>query len=332
MGNKKMRSALLALGWLWLGLQLQAQQLYAPDRVEQGQILQSFIYPVKDLESVEFTLLNAKGKVVAQSEGFLFNYERGSLAKQLDGRSKDWAQVGLLGIISAQESGNYILRASIAKESSHSLLLERPIYIQRHEFPSETIKLNAEMSRILNPKDPDIVAQQRNQAKRLWAILKRSNQEDLYHSGTLLRPMEVGKGWTSSPYGYVRKYIYPGGKIVHSIHKGYDIAAPQGVQVLASGDGLIVMAEERIVTGKTVIISLLPGVYLKYQHMSIIDVTEGEVVKKGDRVGEVGKTGFAKGSHLHTELWVSAQRVDPSLYFDSPLIDTNQIISMIAEN
>ncbi|MEM9424822.1 MAG: M23 family metallopeptidase, partial [Spirochaetota bacterium] len=112
----------------------------------------------------------------------------------------------------------------------------------------------------------------------------------------------------------------------------YDIAAPQGVQVLASGDGLVVMAEERIVTGKTVMIAVLPGIYLKYQHMSTMNVTEGSVVQKGSLIGEVGKTGFATGNHLHTELWVAARQVDPSLYFEAPLIDTNLIISMMARH
>ena len=314
----------------WSIQQLPAQKLYAPDRVEQGRILQSFVYPLSRIESVEYTLLNAKGKVVAHSNGFLFNYERETLAKQLNGRMTDWVNVGLLGITSTLPAGNYMLRASVAKKSSHSHLLERPVYIQEHDFPSETIKLNAQMQAILDPKDPDIIAKQRIQANRLWAIIKSDNPKDLYYSGTLLRPLEDGQGWPSSAYGYVRKYVYPGGKILNSVHKGYDLAAFQGVKVLASGDGLVVMAEDRIVTGLTAIIAVLPGVFLKYQHLSTINVNEGELVKKGDLIGEVGKTGFATGSHLHSELWVSAQRVDPSVYFEEPLIDTSQIISMIS--
>ncbi len=331
MNNRKVWFVLLTIGLILPALQLQSQQLYAPDRVKQGQILQSFIYPVNNLENVEFALLNAKGKVVAQSNGFLLNYERGILAKQLDGRMKDWAYIGLLGIISTQKSGNYMLRATLAKGSSRSQLLERPIYIQKHEYPGQTIKLSQKMNDILNPKAPELIAKQRTQSNRLWAILKRKNSEDLYYSGSLIRPLKTGKGWTSAPYGYVRKYVYPNGKVVNSIHKGYDLAAPEGVKVMASGNGLVVMAEDRIVTGKTVMISLLPGVYLKYQHLSTMNVREGAIIKKGHLIGEVGKTGFANGNHLHTELWVSSQRVDPSLYFDNPLIDTNQIVSMIAE-
>ncbi len=311
---------------------LRAQRLYAPDRVKQGKILQTFIYPVRNLEDVEFTLLDAQGKAVAYSKGFLFNHERGTLAKELDARMRDWVQVGLLGIISEQEAGNYILRATIARGRSRSQLLERPVYIQNHSFPEQTIKLNKQMESILNPKDPDVIARQNMQSNRLWAILKRENPEDLFYNGPLLRPLEGGKGRASSLYGYVRKYVYPNGKVVNSVHKGYDIAAPRGVQVLASGNGLVVMAEERIITGRTVMIALLPGVFLKYQHMSSLHVREGSIVKKGDLIGEVGRSGFATGNHLHTELWVSARRVDPSLYFDEPLIDTSRIISMIGAN
>ncbi|WGK68896.1 M23 family metallopeptidase [Candidatus Haliotispira prima] len=322
---------LLLLAWC-LSAQLSAQKLYAPDRVGQGRILQSFIYPVRNSDSVEFTLLNSQGKVVARSRGFLLNYERGTLVKKLDGRMKDWVTVGLLGITSTQESGNYILRATIAKKKSRSQLLERPIYIRKHEFPGETIKVSAKMNSVLNPKDPDLIARQRTQSNELWAILKNDNPEYLFYNGALLRPLEDGQGRTSSAYGYVRKYVYPGGKTVNSVHKGYDIAAAQGIHILASGDGLVVMAKDRIVTGKTVMIAVLPGIFLKYQHMSVISVTEGSSVKRGDLIGEVGRTGFATGNHVHTELWVSARRVDPSLYFNEPLIDTNRIISMIAAN
>ena len=312
-----------------LSLKLEAQKIYAPDNVTQGQILQAFVHPMKGLENVQFILLNSNGKVVVQSDGFLFNYERGALAKKLDGHIQDWVNIGLIGISPTQEPGNYTLRASIEMKKSRNQSLERAIYIQEQIFPSQTIQVSKQMDRALNPKNPDVIARQRNQSQRLWAIIKRHNWEDLYYSGELLRPVEGGTGWTSSPYGYIRKYVYPNGKITYSAHKGHDIAAPKGVQVLASGDGLVVMAEERIITGKTVMIALLPGVYLKYQHMSTVNVTEGDILKRGELIGEVGKTGFATGSHLHTELWVSGQPVDPSLYFAQSLIDTNIIISMI---
>ena len=314
---------------------LAAQKLYAPDTAEPGQILQSFVYPMSGRNRIEFSLLNAQGKVVARGEGFPYNYKGGILAQQLDVQSQNWVGIGLLGVASNQKAGHYTLRLEIdAKigQSTYGQIIERSIYIQSRDFPGQKIRINPKMNSILNPTDPQRIAAQRSQSQRLWAVVKRFRPEYLYFSGPLLRPLENGEGRTSSPYGYVREYIYPNGKTQKSIHKGYDIAAAQGVSVLASGGGLVVMAEDRIVTGKTIMLALLPGVFLKYQHLSKILVHEGEEVVRGQLLGEIGSSGFATGSHLHLELWVASQRVDPSIYFEQSLIDTAQIISMIATN
>lgn len=314
---------------------LAAQKLYAPSQAEPGQILQSFVYPISGRERIEFSLLNKQGKVVAKGEGFPYNYKEGIRAQKLDVQGQNWIGLGLLGIASNQKSGNYTLRLKLGTEigqNKYGQTIERPLYIQSRDFPGQKIRISPKMDSILNPTDPQRIAAQRSQSQRLWSVVKRFHPEYLYFSSALLRPLEDGQGRISSPYGYVREYIYPSGKTQKSIHKGHDIAAPQGVSVLASGGGLVAMAEDRIVTGKTIMLALLPGVFLKYQHLSRILVHEGQKVVRGQLIGEVGSSGFATGSHLHLELWVASQRVDPSIYFERSLIDTGQIISMIAEN
>ena len=323
---------------------LTAQKLYAPDIVEPGQILQGFVYPISTIgssarEHIKFSLLNAQGKVVAKGEGFPYNYKEGFLAQEFDVQAQNWVGIGLLGIASSQEAGRYTLRVNISAQSGQEpyaqtigQTIERLIYVQSRDFPGQKIRISPRMDSILNPTDPERIAAQRSQAQRLWSIIKRFRPEYLYFSAPLLRPVENGVGRISSPYGYVREYIYPDGKTQKRIHKGYDIAAPQGVSVLASGEGLVVMAEDRIVTGKTIMLALLPGIFLKYQHLSKILVDEGEKVVRGQFIGEIGSSGFATGSHLHLELWVASQRVDPSIYFERSLIDRAQIISMIAQN
>ena len=75
------------------------------------------------------------------------------------------------------------------------------------------------------------------------------------------------------------------------------------------------MVENRIITGNTVIIEHLPGVFTLYYHMDSILIESGMVVKKGKQIGPVGATGLVTGAHLHWELRVSQVPVDPFIIY-----------------
>ena len=102
-----------------------------------------------------------------------------------------------------------------------------------------------------------------------------------------------------------------------------DIAMPEGSPVPACGPGRVVFAAYRIMTGNTVIIEHLPGLFSIYFHMSSISVKPGVLVKQGDQVGAVGMTGFATGPHLHWEVTASGIAVDPDTLVNEPLLDKN---------
>ena len=81
------------------------------------------------------------------------------------------------------------------------------------------------------------------------------------------------------------------------------------------------MASERIITGFTVVIEHLPGLYSLYYHLDSLSVREGQRVSQGDRIGTVGSTGLATGPHLHWEVRSAGVAVDPDLLVKRPLID-----------
>ena len=95
-------------------------------------------------------------------------------------------------------------------------------------------------------------------------------------------------------------------------HAGWDIAAPTGTPVHAAADGVVSLAKEMLVmTGDTVMINHGFGLQTMYIHMSKIFVADGQSVRQGDVIGEVGMTGRATGPHLHfSATWFSA-RLDP---------------------
>ena len=71
------------------------------------------------------------------------------------------------------------------------------------------------------------------------------------------------------------------------------------------------MARWRIVTGYSVIIEHLPGLYSIYYHLSELKCKEGDIVNKGDLVALSGATGLATGPHLHWEIRMNTICLDP---------------------
>jgi murein DD-endopeptidase MepM/ murein hydrolase activator NlpD len=137
--------------------------------------------------------------------------------------------------------------------------------------------------------------------------------------GNLYLNRKHGNGTAAGPYGYVR--TYQGG--APKLHNGYDFGAPVGTPVFAVKEGVVVFAQGNLLPGKKtgnpendeygnqVIIQHEDGTWTQYAHLNKSRnsdgtvkflVQEGQRVKAGDQIGEVGKTGNVSGdSHLHFE-------------------------------
>ncbi len=101
-----------------------------------------------------------------------------------------------------------------------------------------------------------------------------------------------------------------------SPHSGVDITAPVGTVVLASNSGKVVLSSELYFAGKTVIIDHGLGLFTLYCHFSRLRVRRGDLVKKGEVIGEVGATGRVTGAHLHWGARVLESRIDPVLLLE----------------
>lgn len=100
----------------------------------------------------------------------------------------------------------------------------------------------------------------------------------------------------------------------HRHHAGIDMAAPTGTPVYASADGLISKAEWFGAYGNFISIGHGGELETRYGHLSRMAVTAGQRVQKGDLIGYVGSTGRSTGPHLHYEVRVAGQAVDPMPY------------------
>ena len=97
-------------------------------------------------------------------------------------------------------------------------------------------------------------------------------------------------------------------------HSGVDVAAPTGTDIVAPADGVITLAEtDMYFEGGLVFIDHGHGLESALMHMSRVDVSAGDEVKKGEVIGAVGGTGRATGPHLHWSLKWRDRLVDAQL-------------------
>ncbi|KTR51926.1 peptidase, partial [Pantoea ananatis] len=94
-------------------------------------------------------------------------------------------------------------------------------------------------------------------------------------------------------------------------HKGVDFALPIGTPVLAVGDGEVVVAKNGGAAGNYVAIRHGRQYMTRYMHLKKVLVKPGEKVKRGDRIALSGNTGRSTGPHLHFEIWINNQAVNP---------------------
>lgn len=94
-------------------------------------------------------------------------------------------------------------------------------------------------------------------------------------------------------------------------HKGVDFAMPIGTPVLSIGDGEVLIAKRSGAAGNYVVIRHGRQYITRYMHLKKLLVEPGQKVKRGDRIALSGNTGRSTGPHLHYELWINQQAVNP---------------------
>ena len=130
-----------------------------------------------------------------------------------------------------------------------------------------------------------------------------------------------GRGYTPSVWPVLgklesafggRRNPFGGGS--YEFHTGQDIDAPLGAPVIAGATGNVSFVGWQNGYGQLVIIDHGDGLTTRYGHLSFIAVSLGATVKRGEIVGKVGSTGRSTGPHLHYEVRINDQPVDPLQY------------------
>lgn len=155
--------------------------------------------------------------------------------------------------------------------------------------------------------------------KRISLETELTRLQDFYTTRSLLLAATPAlmpvKGYPSDRFGY-RSDPFSGS---HEFHPGVDISAPRGAKVVATADGLVVFSGRHYGYGKMVRIEHKFGISTLYGHLDRYTVEPGHRVKKGDIIGYVGSTGRSTGPHLHYEVRLNGQALNPFRFFRESL-------------
>ena len=160
----------------------------------------------------------------------------------------------------------------------------------------------------LSPKKQQIMMDRsksrEDNAKRGAAYAQADRKVEQLWEGKFIRPTE---GRLTSPFGKYREYNTG----IRRHHYGTDIANVVGTPIYASNRGVVSLADRLHIYGNAVIINHGQGISSSYNHLNEIHVKVGDRVEKGQRVGLMGATGQATGSHLHWGMVVRGVAVAP---------------------
>jgi murein DD-endopeptidase MepM/ murein hydrolase activator NlpD len=97
-------------------------------------------------------------------------------------------------------------------------------------------------------------------------------------------------------------------------HNGVDLAGPVGTAVIASMSGRVAMLGYNPTYGKYLILTHPEGFQTLYGHLSTFRVQKGETVRQGQRIADMGNSGYSTGSHLHFSIFRRGEPIDPFEY------------------
>ncbi len=165
----------------------------------------------------------------------------------------------------------------------------------------KTDELKVDSSRV-NPNKKSIERAQK-EARKIKRIYAGGNIERLWE-GDFQLPMTSD---ITSPFG--NKRVFNGQ--LKSFHNGVDFRARTANPVFAANSGVVKLAENLFYSGNAVVIDHGTGIFTIYAHLSRIDVTAGQQIEKGQRLGLTGATGRVSGPHLHWGVKINGVAVNP---------------------
>jgi murein DD-endopeptidase MepM/ murein hydrolase activator NlpD len=139
---------------------------------------------------------------------------------------------------------------------------------------------------------------------------------------------QLANSKVTSRFAEFRTYTVDGQTISTARHYGFDLASTSGAPITASNDGVVLFADSLGIYGNCVIVDHGLSLSSLYAHLSRIDATVGQSVKRNDQLGLSGATGLAGGDHLHFAILVGETYVDPMEWWDPRWVKSHVAVRM----
>lgn len=226
--------------------------------------------------------------------------------------------VAVLGVPCWQRPGRYVVDVAWSGGS-----VQRSIHVVPRDFVEESIYLNPASSAYRT----DASSERYEQDRRLREVLDDTSEFPFLLDDAFRVPVEGAR--ETSFFGDRRLYVYANGGSDRGYHLGWDLAIETGTPVHSPAPGVVVLHEDRIVTGLTLVVRHGPGLFSVYFHLSRTDVAEGSRVSAGDVLGAVGSTGVSTGPHLHWEVRAGGVAVEPKALLGESLLDSRRLYEIV---
>lgn len=144
-----------------------------------------------------------------------------------------------------------------------------------------------------------------------------------YYTEPFLLPT---KGRLTTEFGETRSV---NGALTTYRHSGLDIAAPKNTPVLSTNTGKVTLSMPLTLTGNSIVIDHGEGLFSVYFHLDKLFVSQGELVERGQLIGEVGSTGFSTGPHLHFTMSYHRFNIEPGHIIFGKSITKNNYVELM---
>ncbi|MDR2443254.1 MAG: M23 family metallopeptidase [Deltaproteobacteria bacterium] len=214
----------------------------------------------------------------------------------------DDAQIGLFGADIMLKAGAYPLTVSWSdsvqteKKVLDVIVKEKSYGVRDIKVPQNQVDLS-----------PEDLARTKKESQETSKALATKTPERLW-SGQFIEPVE---GRINSSFGRQTRL---NGVLNARPHAGADYLVPEGTPVKAPAAGRVILTGNHFFAGNSIYIDHGQGLISMYFHLSAIEVEYGALVKRGQIIGKVGRTGRVTGAHLHYGIYINGARIDPPVF------------------
>lgn len=253
-----------------------------------------------------------------------FNQKNASSGLEIS-RLRDENRETLASLDELRDENNNLLQTAKRFQSTLSQSLSL-LGINQNTGTSKSAGRNSDLSSLFDTQDITLGSlKETSDIKQLTAYLESAvrpveqigkmleNQGALFSDIPNVWPVKNGIGHISMEFG---QNIHPITQQWY-IHKGLDFSTwRQGDPVIATANGQVVTVAYDDSFGLNVIIKHKHGIYTRYAHLGTTRVKKGDMVAQRQIIGTIGNTGITTGPHLHYEVHIGSDVVDPAKYIN----------------